>query len=109
MGPPWWLLEDCYADFMTACIDALFLVMWLIAISTPMQLAQIAEYFRTPLKVALTSGSKSSDSSSPIPGGGNDPTQQDGEVKKAIKTDNVEKKLDEVRLNRLRERLDQFN
>ncbi|MGQ5288417.1 flagellar motor protein MotB [Pectobacterium actinidiae] len=96
-----------YADFMTAMM-ALFLVMWLIAISTPMQLAQIAEYFRTPLKVALTSGSKSSDSSSPIPGGGNDPTQQDGEVKKVIKTDNVEKKLDEVRLNRLRERLDQL-
>ncbi|PWC14301.1 motility protein MotB [Brenneria roseae subsp. americana] len=96
-----------YADFMTAMM-ALFLVMWLIAISSPMQLAQIAEYFRTPLKVALTSGSKVSESSSPIPGGGNDPTQQEGEVKKTIKMDTLEGRLDEIRLNRLRERLDQL-
>ncbi|MEQ9859814.1 flagellar motor protein MotB [Pectobacterium cacticida] len=96
-----------YADFMTAMM-ALFLVMWLISISTPMQLAQIAEYFRTPLKVALTSGPKSSDSESPIPGGGDDLTQQDGEEKKAIETDSQEKKLDELRLNKLRERLDQL-
>ncbi|MCV9880406.1 flagellar motor protein MotB [Brenneria izbisi] len=95
-----------YADFMTAMM-ALFLVMWLIAISTPSQLAQIAEYFRTPLKVALTSGSKSSESSSPIPGGGNDPTQQEGEVRKIIKMD-TEGRLDEERLKKLRERLDQL-
>nr|WP_113866765.1 flagellar motor protein MotB [Brenneria salicis]NMN91141.1 chemotaxis protein MotB [Brenneria salicis ATCC 15712 = DSM 30166]RBP62331.1 chemotaxis protein MotB [Brenneria salicis ATCC 15712 = DSM 30166]RLM30574.1 flagellar motor protein MotB [Brenneria salicis ATCC 15712 = DSM 30166] len=95
-----------YADFMTAMM-ALFLVMWLIAISTPSQLAQIAEYFRTPLKVALTSGSKSSESSSPIPGGGNDPTQQEGEVRKTIEMD-TEAKLDEARLKKLRERLDQL-
>ncbi|MEC5318458.1 flagellar motor protein MotB [Brenneria populi subsp. brevivirga] len=96
-----------YADFMTAMM-ALFLVMWLIAISTPMQLAQIAEYFRTPLKIALTGGSKSSESESPIPGGGDDPTQQQGEVKKSIKMDSPENRLDEIRLNRLRERLDQL-
>ncbi|RLM27191.1 flagellar motor protein MotB [Brenneria alni] len=96
-----------YADFMTAMM-ALFLVMWLIAISTPMQLAQIAEYFRTPLKIALTGGSKTSESSSPIPGGGDDVTQQDGEVKKNIKIDTLEGKLDEIRLNKLRERLDQL-
>ncbi|ATA24413.1 flagellar motor protein MotB [Brenneria goodwinii] len=96
-----------YADFMTAMM-ALFLVMWLIAISTPMQLAQIAEYFRTPLKIALTGGSQSSESESLIPGGGDDPTQQQGEVKKNIKIDSPERRLDEIRLNRLRERLDQL-
>ncbi|MBJ7220390.1 MULTISPECIES: flagellar motor protein MotB [unclassified Brenneria] len=96
-----------YADFMTAMM-ALFLVMWLIAISTPMQLAQIAEYFRTPLKIALTTGSKVSESSSVIPGGGDDPTQQEGEVKKTVKMDTLEGRLDEIRLNRLRERLDQL-
>ncbi|WP_409307268.1 flagellar motor protein MotB [Pectobacterium sp. B1J-3] len=96
-----------YADFMTAMM-ALFLVMWLIAISSPAQLVQIAEYFRTPLKVALTSGSKVSESSSPIPGGGNDPTQQEGEVKRTIKMDTPDAKMDDIRLNKLRERLDQL-
>ena len=35
-----------YADFMTAMM-AFFLVMWLISISSPQELTQIAEYFRT--------------------------------------------------------------
>ncbi|MGQ7073148.1 flagellar motor protein MotB, partial [Escherichia sp. SP-MK2] len=35
-----------YADFMTAMM-AFFLVMWLISISSPKELIQIAEYFRT--------------------------------------------------------------
>lgn len=94
-----------YADFMTAMM-ALFLVMWLISISSPSQLAQIAEYFRTPLKVAITSGPKMSDSTSPIPGGGDDPTQQEGEMRKQI--DTMDGKLEEIRLNKLRERLDQL-
>lgn len=41
-----------YADFMTAMM-AFFLVMWLISISSPKELIQIAEYFRTPLATAL--------------------------------------------------------
>ncbi|MFO6298772.1 flagellar motor protein MotB [Rahnella selenatireducens] len=70
-----------YADFMTAMM-AFFLVMWLISISSPKELVQIAEYFRTPLAVAITGGPRSSDATSPIPGGGADPTVQDGEVHK---------------------------
>lgn len=31
-----------------------FLVMWLISISSPKELIQIAEYFRTPLATAVT-------------------------------------------------------
>ncbi len=94
-----------YADFMTAMM-ALFLVMWLIAISSPSQLAQIAEYFRTPLKIAITSGPKISDASNPIPGGGSDPTQQEGDVKRQI--DTMDGRLEEIKLNKLRERLDQL-
>lgn len=94
-----------YADFMTAMM-ALFLVMWLIAISSPSQLAQIAEYFRTPLKIAITSGPKMSDASNPIPGGGSDPTQQEGDVKRQI--DTMDGRLEEIKLNKLRERLDQL-
>ncbi|MFA3778462.1 flagellar motor protein MotB [Yersinia sp. 1652 StPb PI] len=94
-----------YADFMTAMM-AFFLVMWLLSVSSPQQLTQIAEYFRTPLKIALTSGDKSSASTSPIPGGGDDPTQQVGEVRKHI--DSEESRKEEYRLNKLREKLDQL-
>ncbi|AHM73388.1 flagellar motor protein MotB [Yersinia hibernica] len=94
-----------YADFMTAMM-AFFLVMWLLSVSSPQELTQIAEYFRTPLKVALTHGEKSSDSTSPIPGGGDDPTQQVGEVRKHI--DSEESRKEEYRLNKLREKLDQL-
>ncbi|SFM92931.1 chemotaxis protein MotB [Izhakiella capsodis] len=103
-----------YADFMTAMM-AFFLVMWLISISNPQQLVQIAEYFKTPLRVALNGGPRSSDSESPIPGGGDDPTRQNGEVHKTVEADDrkrlldeQKRKLDEIRLNRLRERLDQL-
>ena len=51
---------------MTAMM-AFFMVMWLISIANPQELVQIAEYFKTPLKVALTGGQRSSDSESPIP------------------------------------------
>lgn len=96
-----------YADFMTAMM-AFFMVMWLLSISNPQELVQIADYFKTPLKVALTGGSKSSESISVIPGGGEDPTQKSGEVRKVVDMDVQKRKLDEIRLNRLRERLDQL-
>lgn len=70
-----------YADFMTAMM-AFFLVMWLISISSPKELIQIAEYFRTPLATAVTGGDRISNSESPIPGGGDDYTQSQGEVNK---------------------------
>ncbi|WP_067701052.1 MULTISPECIES: flagellar motor protein MotB [unclassified Erwinia] len=96
-----------YADFMTAMM-AFFMVMWLISISNPQELVKIADYFKTPLKVALTGGARSSDSESPIPGGGDDPTQKQGEVHKVVDMDAQKRKLEEIRLNRLRERLDQL-
>lgn len=43
--------------------------MWLISISSPKELIQIAEYFRTPLATAVTGGDRISNSESPIPGG----------------------------------------
>lgn len=98
-----------YADFMTAMM-AFFLVMWLISISNPKELVQIADYFKTPLKVALTGGQRSSDSDSPIPGGGDDTTKKTGEVNQQPKVDmdDQKRKLDEIRLNRLRDKLDQL-
>lgn len=68
-----------YADFMTAMM-AFFLVMWLLSSSTPEAREQIADYFKMPLSVALAHGNKASLSHSVIPGGGEDPIRQAGEV-----------------------------
>jgi len=69
-----------YADFVTAMM-AFFLLMWLLGSSTQNQLEGISEYFKTPLKVALTGGSTIGESSSLIKGGGTDLTRQHGQVK----------------------------
>lgn len=68
-----------YADFMTAMM-AFFLVMWLLSSSTPLQREKIADYFKMPLKVAMSHGNKNSLSDSVIPGGGDDMMKQNGEV-----------------------------
>src|SRR5437764_11621150 len=78
-----------YADFVTAMM-AFFLLMWLLGSTTKGDLEGIAEYFRTPLKVALQGGSGSGDSSSIIQGGGKDLTRTNGQVAKSQKP--VEKK-----------------
>ncbi|MDT3677591.1 MAG: flagellar motor protein MotB [Burkholderiaceae bacterium] len=66
-----------YADFVTAMM-AFFLLMWLLGSTTQGDLNGIAEYFRTPLKVALSGGHGSGDSSSVIQGGGTDLTRTVG-------------------------------
>ncbi len=65
-----------YADFVTAMM-AFFLLMWLLGSTTKGELQGIADYFRTPLKVSLSGGSGSGDSSSPIKAGGRDLTRSD--------------------------------
>jgi len=73
--------KNAYADFVTAMM-AFFLLMWLLGSTTKGDLEGIAEYFKTPLKVAMQGGSGSGDSSSVIKGGGLDMTRQLGQVKK---------------------------
>ena len=70
-----------YADFVTAMM-AFFLLMWLLGSTTKGDLNGIAEYFKTPLKVAMQGGSGSGDSSSVIKGGGTDISRKAGQVKK---------------------------
>ena len=70
-----------YADFVTAMM-AFFLLMWLLGSTAKGDLQGIAEYFSTPLKVAMAGGSGAGDSSSVIQGGGKDLTRKDGQVKK---------------------------
>ncbi|HAK91051.1 flagellar motor protein MotB [Massilia timonae] len=70
-----------YADFVTAMM-AFFLLMWLLGSTAKGDLVGIAEYFKTPLKVAMAGGSGSGDSSSVIKGGGEDLTRTQGQVKR---------------------------
>jgi len=70
-----------YADFVTAMM-AFFLLMWLLGSTTKGDLQGIADHFNTPLKVALSGGSGSGDSSSVIKGGGEDLTRTVGQVKR---------------------------
>ena len=70
-----------YADFVTAMM-AFFLLMWLLGSVTEGDKKGIADYFNSPLKVALLqSGSGSGDSSHVIKGGGQDLSRQGGQVK----------------------------
>ena len=71
-----------YADFVTAMM-AFFLLMWLLGSTTEGDKKGIADYFSSPLKIALlSSGSGAGDSSHVIRGGGQDLTRTTGQVKR---------------------------
>jgi len=86
-----------YADFVTAMM-AFFLLMWLLGSTAKGDLKGIADYFQTPLKVALFGGSGSGDSSSVVQGGGEDLSRSYGQVKRG--ETQAEKKT--INLQRLR-------
>jgi chemotaxis protein MotB len=69
-----------YADFVTAMM-AFFLLMWLLGSTTEGDKKGIADYFASPLKVAMLGGSGSGDSSHVVKGGGQDLTRTTGQVK----------------------------
>ncbi|WP_459618366.1 flagellar motor protein MotB [Bordetella sp. 2513F-2] len=101
-----------YADFITAMM-AFFLVMWLISVVPREELKGIAEYFRMPLRVALTGGPSSSAETSAIPGGGRDPLRDEGDVRRAQgervqaqPTPSEADRRDRRRLEQLRTRLE---
>ncbi|GHB10246.1 flagellar motor protein MotB [Salinicola rhizosphaerae] len=93
-----------YADFMTALM-ALFLVLWILSTVSERELENIAEYFRTPLAVALTGGDKNTASTSAIPGGGDDPTKVDGEVRRKNVREQTRSSDEQRNLRYLRDRL----
>jgi chemotaxis protein MotB len=105
-----------YADFVTAMM-AFFLLMWLLGSVTKGELEGIADYFKTPLKVAFAGGSGSGDSASVIRGGGTDLTRSFGQqqrtdkpdVKKTINLRAAEAEIERqesIRLMELKSRLD---
>ncbi len=70
-----------YADFVTAMM-AFFLLMWLLGSTAQGDLEGIADHFQNPLKLTLSGGSGSGDSSSIIKGGGEDLSRSVGQVKR---------------------------
>ena len=88
-----------YADFVTAMM-AFFLLMWLLGSTTEGDRKGIADYFQSPLKVALlNSGQGSGDSSSLVKGGGTDLTRTSGQVKQG----DIEAKRSTINLQALKE------
>jgi chemotaxis protein MotB len=69
-----------YADFVTAMM-AFFLLMWLLGSTTEGDRKGIADYFSSPLKVAMFGGTGAGDASHVIKGGGQDLSRQTGQVK----------------------------
>ena len=105
-----------YADFVTAMM-AFFLLMWLLGSTAQGDLKGIADYFNSPLKVAMAGGSGSGDSSSILKGGGQDLTRQTGQVKHGDnapekKTYNLQaakaeaKRVERVRLEEIKLKVD---
>ena len=87
-----------YADFVTAMM-AFFLLMWLLGSTTEGDKKGIADYFQSPLKVAMAGGSGSGDSSHVLKGGGQDLTRTTGQVKRG----EVEGKQGQVNLHALKQ------
>ncbi|MGM9490663.1 flagellar motor protein MotB [Ideonella sp. YS5] len=70
-----------YADFVTAMM-AFFLLMWLLGSTTEGDKKGIADYFASPMKVALAGGAGSGDASHVVKGGGEDLTRSNGQIKR---------------------------
>jgi chemotaxis protein MotB len=70
-----------YADFVTAMM-AFFLLMWLLGSTTKGDLKGIADYFQSPLQVAMAGGSGAGDANSVIQGGGPSLTDSAGQVRR---------------------------
>ena len=68
-----------YADFVTAMM-AFFLLMWLLGSTTEGDKKGIADYFASPLKVAMNGGAGSGDASHVVKGGGEDLTRSNGQI-----------------------------
>jgi chemotaxis protein MotB len=105
-----------YADFVTAMM-AFFLLMWLLGSTARGDLNGIAEYFKTPLKVALQGGSGSGDSSHIIKGGGKDLSRSTGQQPKSdfpsprtaisLRPENAEaRRSDQLKLAELKHRIE---
>jgi chemotaxis protein MotB len=93
-----------YADFVTAMM-AFFLLMWLLGSTAKGELQGIAAYFNSPLKVAMVGGDGAGNSSSVIPGGGNDLSKVHGQVRRSDSDQDKERRasIDTTRAERAKQ------
>ncbi len=105
-----------YADFVTAMM-AFFLLMWLLGSTTEGDKKGLADYFGSPLKIAMGGGSGSGDASHVIKGGGADLSRSNGQIKsgdvaapkrrmnlQALKAE--QRKVERQRLEELKEKVE---
>jgi chemotaxis protein MotB len=83
---------------------AFFLLMWLLGSVSQGTLDGIADYFKTPLKVALSGGQGTGDATSVLKGGGTDLTRKSGQVNKSPMADRATEKK---RMSQLQEKIQQ--
>lgn len=99
-----------YADFVTAMM-AFFLLMWLLGSVSKADLDGISEYFKQPMKLAMSGGEAVANRSSLIVGGGRDMTSNDKmDVKKDISEEEAKKIVKEaerMRLKALKQKLEE--
>jgi len=107
-----------YADFVTAMM-AFFLLMWLLGSTSEGDKKGIADYFATPLKIALLNGgSGAGDASHVVKGGGEDMSRSAGQIKRgdidskrktvnlqALKAEQVRAEI--ARLEQLKDKVEQ--
>ena len=84
-----------YADFVTAMM-AFFLLMWLLGSTAQGELQGIAAYFNSPLKVAMSGGTGAGNSSSIVPGGGNDLSKVHGQVRRSEADDSANRRASQA-------------
>jgi len=106
-----------YADLETAMM-AFFLLMWLLGSTAKGDLQGIADFFNSPLKVAMAGGDGAGNSSSVVPGGGTDLAKVHGQVRRSESTESKNRRMtpeqmraemarqDEVRIKALKAKLD---
>jgi chemotaxis protein MotB len=92
-----------YADFVTAMM-AFFLLMWLLGSTSKGDLQGIAEYFRTPLRIAMFGGEGSGASSTVLPGGGKDLSKAQGQLQTTGKSSSAESRKAALRAQEQQER-----
>jgi len=94
-----------YADFVTAMM-AFFLLMWLLGSTARGDLDGIADYFKTPLKLAMHGGSGSGDSSSLLKGGGKDLSRNAGQVRNTKDVEAEYARMEQLKFNELKHRME---
>lgn len=94
-----------YADFMTAMM-AFFLLMWLLGSTAKGDLQGIAAYFNSPLKVAMSGGDGSGNSSTIITGGGTDLAKIHGQVRRSDDDQDNDRRKDQESIKAIRAQQD---